>query len=79
MWELDHKERWALKNEHFQILVLEEALDSLLARKEIKLVNSKGNSSWIGIRRIDAEAKVQILWPHDAKSWLWKDPELDMT
>ena len=30
----------------------------------------KGNQSWILLRRTDAEAKVPILWPPDAKSWL---------
>ena len=32
--------------------------------------------SWIFIGRTDAEAKILILWPPDAKSWLiWKDPD----
>ena len=38
--------------------------------KEIKVVNPKGNQSWIFIRRTDAEAVTLILWPPDAKSWL---------
>ena len=36
--------------------------------KEIKLVNHKGNQSWIFIGR--AEAEAPILWPHDSKSQL---------
>ena len=48
--------------------------ESPLDCKEFKPVNSKGNWSWIFIRRSDAEAP--ILWPSDAKSWLIrKDPD----
>ena len=36
MWELDHKEGWALKNWCFQIVVLEKTLESPLDSKEIK-------------------------------------------
>ena len=43
MWELDHKEGWALKNWCFQIVVLEKTLESPLDSKQIKLVNPKGN------------------------------------
>ena len=38
--------------------------------KEIKLVNPKGNQSWIFIGRTDTEAEVPILWPPDTKNWL---------
>ena len=68
MWELDHKEGWALKNWCFWIVVLEKTLESPLDCKEIKLVNLKGNQPWIFIGRTDAEAP--ILWPPDGKSWL---------
>ena len=44
-------------------------LESPLDYKEIKLVNPKGNQSWIFIRRTDAESKAPILWPPDVKSW----------
>ena len=41
-----------------------------------KLVNPKGNQSWIFIGRTDAEAEGPILWPPDAKNWLnGKDPD----
>ena len=36
---------------------------------EIKPVNSKGNQSWIFIRRIDDEAEAPILWLPDVKTW----------
>ena len=37
---------------------------------KIKLVNPKGNQSWIFIRRTDAEAETPILWLPDAKRQL---------
>ena len=44
--------------------------------KDIKPVNPKGNQSWIFIGRTDAEAESPILWPSDAKNWLFrKDPD----
>ena len=61
MWELDHKEGWALKNWCFWIVMLEKTLESLLDCKEIRPVNPKGNQSWIFIGSTDAEAP--ILWP----------------
>ena len=74
MWELDHKEDWALKNWCFWIVVLEKTLESPLDSKEIKPVNLKGNQSWIFIERTDAEAETPILWPPDVKNWvIWKD------
>ena len=57
-------------------MVLEKTLESPLDFKEIKLVNPKGNQSWIFIRRTDAETEAQILWPPDARSQLIrKDPD----
>ena len=76
MWELDHKEGWALKNWCFQTVMLEKTLVSPLDSKKIKSVNLKGNQSWIFTGRNDAEAEALILWPPDAKNWLiWKDPD----
>ena len=76
MGELDHKEGWASKNWCFWTVVLEKSLESLLDCKDIKPVNPKGNQPWKFIGRTDAEAKVPILWPPDAKSWLiGKDPD----
>ena len=41
-----------------------------------KLVNPKGNQSWIFIGRTDAEVEAPVLWPPDVKSWLIrKDPD----
>ena len=70
MWELDHKEGWALKNWCFCIVVLEKTLESPLDCKESKPVNPKGDQPWTFIRRTEAEAEAPVLWPPDAKSWL---------
>ena len=70
MWELDHKEGWALKNWCFWTEVLEKTLESSLDIKEIKPINLKGNQPF------------NIHW----KDWCWswssnafatwsKDPE----
>ena len=76
MWELYHKESWALKNWCFWTVVLEKTLASPLDWKKIQPVHPKGNQSWISIGRTDAEAETPILLPPDAKSWLiWKDPD----
>ena len=76
MWELNHKESWALKNGCFWTVVLEKTLESPLDSKEIQPVQPKGNQSWIFIGRTDAKAETPVLWPPDAKNWLiWKDSE----
>ena len=75
VWELNHKEGWALRNWCFWTAVLEKTLESLLDFKEIQLVHPKGNQSWIFSGRTDV-AETPILWPPDAKNWLiWKDPD----
>ena len=61
MWELDHKESWALKNWCFWTVVLEETLESPLDCKEMKSVHSKGNQSLIFIERTDVEAEAPVL------------------
>ena len=45
MWELNHKESWALKNWCFQTVALETTLGSPLDSKEIKPVKPKGEKS----------------------------------
>ena len=68
MWELHHKESWALKNWCFWTVVLERILQSLLNYEEIKPVHPKGNQSWIFFGRTVVEAETPILWPPDAKN-----------
>ena len=70
MWELDHKEGWALKNWCFWTVLLEENLENLLDSKEIKAAHPKGNQPWILIGRTDAEAEAPILWTPHVKNWL---------
>ena len=69
MWELNHKESWALKNWCFLSVVL-KTLENSLDCKEIKPVHPKGNQSWIFTGKTDAEAETPILWSPDAKNWL---------
>ena len=77
MWELDHKESWALKNWCVWTVMLKKTLESPLDCN-IKPVNRKGKKSWIFTGRTDAEAEAPILWPPDAKNWLLrKDPDAE--
>ena len=74
MWELGHEEGWVSENWSLWAVVLEKILETSLDCKEIKLVNVKGNQSWIFIGKTDAEAP--ILGPPDVKSQLIrKDPD----
>ena len=76
MWELDCKERWALKNWCFWTVVLEKTLESPLDSKEMKPVNPKGNQPWTFTGRTDTEAEASIIWPPEVKSQLiGKDPD----
>ena len=73
--ELDHKESRAQKIDAIELWRWWR-LKGPLDNKEIQPVNPKGNQPLIFIGRTDAEAKPQILWPPDAKSWLSrKDPD----
>ena len=76
MWELYHKEGWALMKLCFWTVVLENILESPLDSKEMKPVNLKGDQPWIFISGTDVEAEAPILWLLDEKSWLiGKDPD----
>ena len=76
MWELDCEESLAPKNWCFWTVVLEKTLESPLDCKEIKLVNPKGDQSWVFFGRTDAKTETPILWPPHVKSWLiGKDPD----
>ena len=70
MWQLDHKESWALKNCCFWTVVLEKALESPLDCKENQPVHPKGNQPWIFVGRTDAEAEAPTPWLPDVKNWL---------
>ena len=76
MWMLDCEESWALKNWCFWTVVLEKILESPLDCKDFQPVHSKGDQSWVFIRRTDAKAETPILWPPNGKSLLiGKDPD----
>ena len=75
MWELDHKESWALKNWCFQPVVLEKSpLDS----KEIKEVNPKGHQSEYSLERLSWSWSSNNLatWckelTHWKRPWCWE-------
>ena len=70
MWELDCEESWVLKNWCFWTVVLEKTLESPLDCKEIQLVYSKGDQSWVFFGKNDAKAETLVLWLPHAKSWL---------
>ena len=70
MWELNHKEGWALKNWCFWTVVLEKTRESPLDCMEIKPINPKGNQPWIFNGRTDVESETSTPWTHDEKSWL---------
>ena len=59
MWELDYKERWALKSWCIWTGVLKKTLENLLDNKEIQLVHPKGNQSWIFTGRLMLKLKLQ--------------------
>ena len=61
MWELDHKESWALKNWCYQIVVLEKTLESPLDSKDIKPVNPRGNQVLMKLQYFG-----QLMWTADS-------------
>ena len=77
-WALKRAEHWRL--DAFELWCWRRLLRVPLDCMEIKLVNSKGNQSWIFIGRTEAEAGTPIFWPPDANNWLiWKDPSSGKT
>ena len=76
LWELDCDESWAPKNRCCWTVVLEKTLESPLDCKEIQLVHSEGDQSWMFFWRTDAKAETPVLWPPDVKKWrIGKDPD----
>ena len=74
LWELDYNKG----TKELVLLDCSAGEDSWepLDSKEIKIVNCKGNQSWIFSGRTNVEAEALILWPPDAKSQLFgKDPD----
>ena len=65
-------ESWTVKKAECQRIddfeLLEKTLESPLDCKEIQLVHSKEDQSWVFIGRTEAKAETPILWPPHAKS-----------
>ena len=59
MWESDYQESWAPKNWCSCTVVLEKTLRNHLDCKEIKLVHTKGNQSWISLEGLMLKLKLQ--------------------
>ena len=74
IWELDHKEGWALKNWCFWIMMLKKTLESPLDNKGIKPINAKGNQLWIFLGRTEPEALIHLMRRADywKKPWCWE-------
>ena len=66
MWELDHKESWALKNWCFWTVILEKTLEGLLDSQDIKPVNPKVNQPWTFMEGLMLKLKLQyfghLMW-----------------
>ena len=79
MWELDCEESWAPKNWCFWTVVLEKTLESPLDCKEIQLVHSKGDQSWVFLEGLTLKLKVQYFGhlmqrelTHWKRLWCWE-------
>ena len=70
MWELDHKEGWALKNWCFWTVVLEKTLASPLDCKEIKPVHPKGINPEYSLEGLMLKLELQyfghLIWRADS-------------
>ena len=78
MWELDHKEGWALKNWCFQTVVLEKTLESHLDCKEIQPVPPKEIRPKYSLEGLMLKLKLQyfghLMWRTDSlqRPWCWE-------
>ena len=73
MRELDYKESWVPKNWCFWTAVLEKTVESPLDCKGIKLVNPKGNQSWLNIHWKDWcwswSSNTLATWSEEMTHW----------
>ena len=78
MWELNHKEGWALRNWCLRVVVLDKTLESSLDSKEVKQVNPRGNNSKCSLEGMMLNLKLQYLATrceevtHWKRSWSWE-------
>ena len=73
MWELDHKESWALKNWCFWTVVLEKTLESPLDCEKIQPVHPKGNQKY-SLEGLMLKLKFQYLG-----HMMWRADSLEKT
>ena len=59
MWELDHKESWALRNWYFWTVVLDKTFESPLECKEIQPVHRKEFSPEYSLKGLILKLKLQ--------------------
>ena len=57
--DLDYKESWVPKNWCLWTVVVEKTLQSPLDCREIKLVNRKGNQSWLVLKGLMLKLRLQ--------------------
>ena len=71
MWELDHKESWALKIDAFELWCWRRVFRvPWTARRSNQSILKEINTEYSLEGMTDAEAELPILWPLDAKNWL---------
>ena len=70
MWELDHKEGWALKSWCFWTVVSEKTLERVpwTARRSNRSILKENNPEY-SLEGLILKL-TQVLWPPDGKSWL---------
>ena len=76
VWELDHKEGWALKNWYFRTVMLEKILEEFLGQQGDQ-ISQYLRKPTLNIHWKDcAGVEASILWSPDVKNWLiGKDPD----
>ena len=75
VWELDCEDGWVPKNWCFWTVVLEKALESPLACKEIRPVHSEGDQPWDFFGRMILKLKLQY-FGHLMRSVDWLEKTL---
>ena len=74
MWELNHKEGWALKNQCFWTVVLEKTLESCLDCKKIKPISLKEISPEYSLEGLMLKLKLQYFGHLKEETTHWKRP-----
>ena len=89
MWELDHKEKWVLKNWYFWTMVLEKTLRvPWTERRSNQSILKEINPEYL-LKGLMLKLEAPILWPPNVKNWLtgeypdagkdWRQTEKGMT